>query len=274
MLGCVCDCKYCVVHEYGIYILDSCWVALMSVTAFAYREELKALYYGRLKRKNPLNNGNSNSGGPNNSNPNAQGQQRREGSARAFSAPTEGGVENADLLTPPPPPPPPTAKQAVASPFNTVISTPNEYERPIQGRVLAPVAPQYKSPNFIEDSGRIPVAYVPIKAILPNYGEPQAQVLPYKNTNTTAAAATTTTTTKEAPIDQFKLPTAAKKAAASNKSTGSGYFQQMLQGKKPVASISQYQQIKDDLNRNKKKDRKQEKEKRKEKHRKHHRDKK
>lgn len=45
--------------------------------------------------------------------------------------------------------------------------------------------------------------------------------------------------------DQFKLPKPTDEAVLKrHESTGSGYFKQMMKGKKPIASISQYMTLK------------------------------
>lgn len=187
--NCVSDCKFCIVHEYGVYAVSASGLLVFLLVIRIYWTEVIAFCSGKYKRRFPTVS-NSREQVPN-SPPMAPNYPQTN---PVYSQPPS--VIIAQPVVPyrlPAPPPPMDKPKSLPPGFNK-----RSFSKKLKRTRGLPTAPNYKTLNKPETPG--PVS-----------------------------------------PDPFKLPTPdPRDVLADNESTGSNYYKQMMKGKRPVLSISQY----------------------------------
>lgn len=204
------QCKYCVVHQYGVFLVDTAWLIIMLFTAIVYRYELYACLSGRIRRAEPLYY--------------ADSRVQLANDYLDKRRPDEPGAFKAALG------PKPEIGLKKSIPAELHQETRKAHESELKEKQVAPKN-----------------ATSPTKQSV----SPQAAIVDMNVTRTENKTDTTTTKGQSPRLDQFKLPTVKRAESPGNiahQSTGSDYFNQMMRGKKPVASISQYLQLKKQQN--------------------------
>lgn len=236
MSECTSNCNFCVVHQYGVYVLNAGSLLVFCIILLVYRREVFDWCRGAA--------------------PQPKIQTNEVGSAHSVLMQTKTAPIYQPLRTI-------DASTAQASPIygpQPVIIQPQSNIPPIIVQSSPPLTPQVITLNQAPQPTRYTVnaSTAPGSPIQPKSPPPSSPIKspqPRKQRELPS----------QTPVDPFKLPTAprpGKNPLKVYESTGSDYYKQITKGKKPVASISQYIMKRNQLKKEPKK------------HHHHHRDKK
>lgn len=197
---CESTCKFCVIHEYGVYILNICGIIILLLVIKIYWKEIVSFCTGK-SRKIPT-----------------------EISFRDEIRPTSPPIvtKNIPIYTQPIPiAPQPLAPQPVpAQPVAPYVAYP--IPQPPNVDRSRPLPQEFNRRSFKAKRNR-------------RLMTPATHALDRRLRKTVPE------TPSPASPDPFKLPTPSERdIIADDESTGSNYYKQMMKGKKPVLSISQY----------------------------------
>lgn len=228
------ECKFCTLHKYGVFILNASGLFVLLMVIIVYRKELLAFFRGKYKpvERNQLSPLAKSQPGGSIAQNFSSNIQKNDTYAHL---PNEQSAQSQQETQQPPTQAPPEIEIQPPSLVRTP-ATPQPISQP------KPPSSQEQQPQQQEQQQQqLQPVVIHLKKVLPVRIKQPTNVPAVVSTNspTTLPAAKSSTPNN----DPFRLPKP-ELPISDHESTGSDYFKQMLKGKKPVASISQYAHIK------------------------------
>lgn len=225
---CIDECSFCVIHQYGVYILNIGGILILSLVVCVYWKEVRSYFRG----KSPSMKSSVLDARP--TSPDLS-QFPTTKTQDSFQIPISSnmGPDQKDLTTPSP------ALPAIpAQPRSPQRVAPRQYLTQQQ------LIPRQVSPPTIQMTRND--QNLPGQRQFPQIFPKQPPVVVVTNPPTPVGKSNTPVIRKsipptQVPYDKFKLPTKVPGVNVdAHESTGSNYYKEITRGKKPVASISQY----------------------------------
>lgn len=187
--ACKSDCKFCIIHEYGVFVLNISGLIILLLVIKIYWREIVSFCTGNSKPIFPTD-------------------MSLRDQSQTLSPIITNFPQNSPIYTQSP--------VIVAQPLTPFLAaTPKTSDQ------LRPLPPGFnrRSSNKKTKRPRTPAVHASDRSTKKTVPETQSPASP----------------------DPFKLPTPdPRDIIADNESTGSNYYKQMMKGRKPVLSISQY----------------------------------
>lgn len=193
---CKTDCKFCIIHEYGVYVVNSLGIFMLMLILIVYRREV---FYHCSSRRKSLIVGQSTT---------------HESPLRQLTIESPLNYKSALIVNEPTLMTPMSAQPPVI--YQQPILTPPKIEIQVMQSTMKKQPPESDFLNQWND--KIKTKQPPINL----------------------APTTVKIVDKQLNVNRSSSPSANTGAFEPHESTGSNYFKQMMQGKRPVASISQY----------------------------------